>query len=558
MKAELTAQKLRGGYYTPEPIARFLAEWAIQSPAAEVLEPSCGDGNLLIAAAQALLENGANEGDVTEQLLGVEYDVREAKQAEDRLRALDIPVSSETIHIGDFFAFAKEHLYGQRFLGTIISPERRFDAIIGNPPFIRYHNFPEEHRTIAFEFMREAGLHPNRLTNAWLPFLVLSAQLLKDTGRIAMVIPAELFQVNYAAETRQFLSDTFGRITLVTFKKLVFDSIQQEVVLFLGERNGEERHGIRAIELNDIDDLRTYEHTAFVDAELKPMDHSTEKWTQYFLNTEEILLLRSLRADTRLTISGTVIDVDIGVVTGENDFFVLTSEEVEQRGLQPYVRRIVSRSGHLRGTIYSDTDWQSMAGGHTSAYLFTPPASPLEELPPAVQQYILEGQSAGYHEGFKCRIRNPWYVVPTLWVPHAFMLRQVHGYPKIILNEANATCTDTIHRVRFRQGVDGRTVTAAFMNSLTFAFSEVTGRSYGGGVMTFEPSEAERLPLPLNGAHSLNLSALDAQLRSDGVQAVLDNVDRALLTEGLAIDPDTSAMLRGIWEKLRDRRINRK
>ena len=79
-------------------------------------------------------------------------------------------------------------------------------------------------------------------------------------------------------------------------------------------------------------------------------------------------------------------------------------------------------------------------------------------------------KSKGYHQGYKCRIRKRWYVVPSVWVPDAFMLRQVHAYPKLVLNTAQAVCTDTIHRVRFLNGANGETVIAAYLNSLTFAF----------------------------------------------------------------------------------------
>jgi adenine-specific DNA-methyltransferase len=40
MKIVPTYQKLRGGYYTPKPIADFLAQWAIQSSATSVLDPA--------------------------------------------------------------------------------------------------------------------------------------------------------------------------------------------------------------------------------------------------------------------------------------------------------------------------------------------------------------------------------------------------------------------------------------------------------------------------------------------------------------------------------------
>src|SRR2546423_11424308 len=106
--------------------------------------------------------------------------------------------------------------------------------------------------------MSKAGMKPNRLTNTWVPFIVASSFLLAKHGRLAMVIPAELLQVNYAAELRRFLSDYYNKITLITFKQLVFEGIQQEVVLLLAERNGERRTGIRTIELQSISDLASY------------------------------------------------------------------------------------------------------------------------------------------------------------------------------------------------------------------------------------------------------------------------------------------------------------
>ncbi|MEA3341132.1 MAG: class I SAM-dependent methyltransferase, partial [Chloroflexota bacterium] len=159
---------------------------------------------------------------------------------------------------------------------------------------------------------------------------------------------------------------------------------------------------------------------------------------------------------------------------------------------------------------------------------------------------------------YKCRIRKRWYIVPSVWTPDAFMLRQVHAYPKMVLNSAQAVCTDTIHRVHFSNGVDGAVVTAAYLNSLTFAFAEVTGRSYGGGVLTFEPNEAKNLPLPLTNAEQLDLEHFDQLLRNDDIDAVLDITEKALLRDGLGLSVKQTKMLRGIWIKLRDRRINRK
>jgi adenine-specific DNA-methyltransferase len=317
------------------------------------------------------------------------------------------------------------------------------------------------------------------LTNAWVPFLAIAAHLLKPKGRLAFVIPAELFQVSYAAEVRRFVSEFFQRVTLITFKKLVFPDIQQEIILLLAERSGPGPPGIRVIELDDLADLAQNDAGFLQTSAVKPMDHSTEKWTQYFLDAHEIELLRAVRAHPQLTRSGAVLDVDVGVVTGQNDFFVLTEQQARQHDVpDEYLARLVSRSSQLEAAIFAEDDWRNNAAKQAPAYLLHLPKTNAQHVPPSVRQYILFGEAKNWHTGYKCRMRSPWYAVPSVWTPDAFMLRQVHGYPKLVLNRAGATCTDTLHRVRFK-GHQGSAAVAAFMNSLTLACAEVTGRSYG-------------------------------------------------------------------------------
>lgn len=548
MKPALSDQKLRGGYYTPKPIADFFARWAIKKASTKILEPSCGDGIIMESVAETLLDLGASKKNLHSLVHGIEIEPQEILKAENRLRSLGISVHPATFYNGDFFAYCKSHL----------SDVRKFDVVAGNPPFIRYQNFLEEHRVIAFELMEAVGLHPNRLTNSWVPFLVASSLLLNEQGRLAMVIPAELFQVNYAAEIRQFLSDFYSKLTLITFKKLVFEGIQQEIVLLLGERNGDKKRGIRTVEMESIEALRSYEYNDFNENELKPMDHSTEKWTQYFLNTEDILLLRELRNNRGLTKVGEVMQVDVGVVTGENKFFVLNEQQVKDCGLRKYVQPIVSRSGHLAGTIFTKEDWLNNIKKKYQAFLLNVPDKSFERQSQAIKDYILKGEEEKIHKGYKCSIRKRWYVVPSVWNSDVFILRQVHGYPKLILNDTGATCTDTVHRAKFVYKKQGKKIVAAFLNSLTFAFAEVTGRSYGGGVLTFEPSEIESLPIPLINAGKLNFQKVDHLVRENDIASVLNMNDEILLKQGLGLSTKKIMMLRNIWEKLRDRRINRK
>lgn len=544
VKEKLDAQKLRGGYYTPKEIAHFLCRWAIDENTGKVLEPSCGDGNFVEEAILRFKELGIDGKELKNRIKGIELIEEESQKA--KLRAKELGVNSSTIVNSDFFHYLNSN--------TV----EKYDAVLGNPPFIRYQNFPEEHRELAISMMKDLGLNPNKLTNIWVPFLVVSASLLSSKGKLGMVIPAELFQVKYAAETRVFLSNFFDRITIVTFKKLVFKNIQQEVVLLLCEKETAKNKGIRVIECENLGDLNAIDFKAINGSNVKPIDHSTEKWTKYFLSEQEINLLKQLKNDIRVVPCSKILDVDVGLVTGRNKFFMLDDIQVKEWNLEKYTIPVVSKSNQLKGITFSEIDFKENSKAGQAIYLFIPPNKDFDELPKECQNYIKYGESEGFHTGYKCRIRKRWYITPSLWSPDGFALRQVGKYPKLAVNETGASSTDTVHRVRFKDNVNKQLATVSFLNSLSFAFSEITGRSYGGGVMTFEPTEVEEIRIPVLKDLNIDFKEIDQLIRKREIEKVLDIVDQELLIKNHKFTKKEVLKLREIWRKLSDRRNNRK
>jgi adenine-specific DNA-methyltransferase len=542
-----SAQKLRGGYYTPKLVADFLARWALRHADTMALEPSCGDGNISVAAAERLIALGARPGDVTERLTSIELDGEEAEKSAHRLRALGVGIADAPVINTDFFSYCRD----------MALRTTRFDAVIGNPPFIRYHHFDERYRKPAFQIMRNVGLRPTNLTNIWVPFVVAATLLLRDTGRLAMVIPAELLQVGYTAELRRFLADNFAAITIVTFRKLLFDGAQQEVVLLLASRTTMGRSGINVVELDDDHQLASQDFLLHDQGDLKSIDHSTDKWTQYFLSEAEIQLLRRLSRDPSLTRFGDVASVDVGVVTGNNNFFVLSDAQAEAKRLRPFTVPLVGRTTQLPGIVYSEGDMAEDRAASARCHLLLPPNEPKEALPADVVEYLVQGESQAVHEGYKCGIRKRWYIVPSVWAPDAFLFRQINRHPKLVLNETAATSTDTIHRVRFHDKNLVRPTVAAFHNSMTFAFTEVIGRSYGGGVLELEPNEADTIPLPPLQGTNVMLETLDRLSRSNQMTEILDLTDQVYLKHGMGLASADIDALRGIWEKLSLRRTSR-
>ncbi|MFU8845080.1 MAG: N-6 DNA methylase, partial [Bacteroidales bacterium] len=515
VKENISAQKLRGGYYTPQAITDFLCQWSIDKNTERILEPSCGDGNFIESAILRFKELGIEGDELKGRIKGIELLEEESQKA--KARAASFGLNSNTIVNNDFFHYIS------------INGIEKYDSVIGNPPFIRYQSFPEEHRKLAIEMMQSLGLNPNKLTNIWVPFLVVSASLLKDNGKMAMVIPAELFQVKYAAETRVFLSKFFERITIITFKKLVFTNIQQEVVLLLCEKKVQHGKGVRVIECENLEELKSINFKAINGSNVKPIDHTTEKWTKYFLNEDEISLLKRLRTDERIISCKDIMEVDVGLVTGRNEFFMMKEEQVKEWELEKYCIPVASKSNQLKGITFSEKDFSDNSEAQNAIHLFIPPNEDFEKLPMVCQNYIEYGEQQGFNTGYKTRIRKRWYITPSLWVPDAFALRQVGDYPKLILNETGASSTDTIHRVRFKEGVNRDMAAISFLNSLSFGFSEITGRSYGGGVMTFEPTEIEEIQFPVLADLDLDFKKIDELIRKRKIEEVLDIVDEALL-----------------------------
>jgi adenine-specific DNA-methyltransferase len=535
-----TSQKLRGGYYTPVSLARYVCEWALRDGKEKVLEPSVGDGNFLAAL------NGASGKSGAVRVTAVEIDSVEIAKARSRaagLHSLDVKWRNQ-----DFFT-AYEKL------------PRDFDVVVGNPPFIRFQHFDADSREMAFGSLRKHGYHPNKLANAWAAFVQLSIEVLRPGGRLAMVLPAELLQVKYAGELRERVTQMFDHVVLVTFQQLVFEGIQQEVVLLLaeGKRTEAGEHSVvHTVEFADAESLFSVQPLSDAIAHA-PQKHARKdvKWTALFLPDKAFSSLeRAYRTDGVCKL-GDLASVEVGIVTGRNSFFVIDKEQARKVELNGYSQPLVGRTSSLKSIWFDKKDFIAHSDKHPSVLI---DLNGVEEkdLSNAMVRYIKLGEEEGVHNGYKCSIRKRWFDVPSIYVPDAFLFRQIHDAPLLVANKARATSTDTIHRVRFKRKLSAPKLAAAFCNSLTFAWAEVCGRSYGGGVLELEPREAEELPIPLEAASAIDERKLDNILRNGGIEAGLDYSDPILLGEGLGLSASDVKAVRACWVQLRDRRKNRR
>lgn len=547
----LSEEKLRGGYYTSPGVASWLCTWAIRHPDDRILEPSCGDGSFLLAAAHRLRELDPQKNFQPAAFSAVEISASEAQKASDSLKLAIGPSAEGVVVNDDFFSWCERN------------SSELFDVVIGNPPFIRYQSFPEPYRARAMELMQNHGLTPNRLTNIWVPFVVASIGKLAPDGRLALVLPAELLQVTYAGQLRSFLTDRFRRIDVFACNELFFQDAEQEVVLLLAEGGKLQSSRSKACrvamtEARTIHEITSHSAASFIaKARPKSIYHDSEKWLKYFLSSREIDFMRTLRASNVTKPLSSHASVDVGVVTGKNEFFVLDRGKARELGIEEFTSPLVSRSVHLKGSRIEEAEWHALSDAGDRVHLLDVKATVMSKPTGPLARYIALGEALKVHEGYKCSIRNPWYAVPSIWCPQGFLFRQIYDFPRVVLNQANATSTDTIHRLTVATGSPERVIANTY-TWLTAASAEIEGRSYGGGVLELEPTEAERLLMPsaLNGA--LPLEECDRLVRSNRLDLVLEENARVVLMRHMGLSSTDCKMLRTIWQKMRDRRNARR
>ncbi len=524
-------QKLRGAYYTPPAIADFILQWGINGRNnADILEPSCGDG--------VFLERISKSNMLFHSITAVEFEKAEA----DKARAINLH-DSEIIN-ADFHRFC-------------LDTEKRFDLVVGNPPFIRYQYYDETQQQLADVIFKRSMLKRTKLANAWVTFVVGSCQLLKKNGKMGFVIPSELLMVKYAQQLRKFLAQTFNKINIISFKNLVFEEIQQEVVLLLCEKNETNEHLIEHIEVCDTDELlKLNPHRLMFPT--KKIDFHMDKWTYYFLDKDELDLLEKIKTAKMPKIAN-YAHVEVGITTGANDYFTVPQSIVTLYQLQEYARPMVGRSVQVNSLCFTQNDWQKNVENGSKAHLLVFPPKGKETFNKGTQAYLEYGESNKFHEGYKTRIRDYWYVIPSIKLSDALFLRRNNQYPKFVLNEANAYTTDTMHRVFVNEGINKKAFVSSYYNSLSFAFAEILGRNFGGGCLELMPSEVEDIYLPYNESNEDLFDRIDSLLRNNATaDEILDVTDDIILHQRMHLSKKDVALSRSIWHKIMGRRLNRK
>lgn len=490
-----------GAFYTPAVLSQMLADWAIRLPTDTVLEPSFGGCGFLASARTRLNDVGATTPEAL--IFGCDTD----------------PVAFDYL-TGDLAGWDPAgRLVLRDFLECRDIPgwPAKFQTVLANPPYIRHQNLGNAARE---KIANWSGAIPGVGGRAglWAYFISHAIGLLEVGGRMAWVLPGALMQADYARPIRNFFAKRFDRCAAFVVHERLFleEGTDEETVIILadGLREDEREDGRL-----DVDDA-----TTLTELQALITRWDVGDWEGTGHESRPALIgwpedARSLydRLDAHATPLGALASVSIGLVTGANDFFVLSrSRAIEvgltEQDLEPVLPKFIAAPGGR----FTAADHSAYLDKGSKAWLVS---SRGRESNPRITAYLQTFDPERKKDVSTFKKRACWSETSDGKLPDAFLPVMHHAGPRLVLNELGCSSTNTVHRVTFNDTLPPERRMLACLSMMT-TFSqisgEIVGRRYGSGVLKHEPRDAEGIRL------------LMPDLSRDVIEATFEAVDKAL------------------------------
>ncbi len=329
---------------------------------------------------------------------------------------------------------------------------------------------------------------------------------------MAFVVPAEIGHAPYAAPLIEYLAKRFDTIRLVAIRDKLFPELSEDVWLLFADGYG-----------GNTESILLTKRTRFKNLESPPSRGTNvslaewNKWRRlrpFLLGTEIRNLYQSICDGADAVRLGQMARVGIGYVTGANDFFHLRPSQAEWLGIpRHYLLPTVRSARYLASTTVTPATIRAWTKQDKPVLLLRLNAH--DQLPPSVVDYLdtLDGHQA--RSSYKCRNRKPWYAVPDVRIPDAFLSYMSGEGPRLVANDAGCSCTNSIHAVELSGKVRVGEVQTMWQHLVRRLSCEIEGHPHGGGMLKLEPREAGRIVLP---RVNLTLRRAEQALIEDGIE----------------------------------------
>lgn len=501
-------KKLLGRFDTPRPIAQAMTDWAVRSACETVLEPSVGGGVFLRSACARLSALGSKKP--FDQIFACDIDSDPCSEA----MAMGIP--TDHVHWGDFLEFI---------------PRQKYSAVVGNPPYVSLRRTDQAKRISYFAQGLEAGFREKK-GSLWAYFVIKAHSCLAPKGRLAFLLPEAVLYTTYGRNLLDWATQRFSRCSLISIRERCFVSEgtnERVVIVLFDDCGGQPSDGVAINEFGTVQ-----EAIAFLSA----MDPHSSPFGERInghvipqaLSSKAHDIYADLESNKDIIFLGELAKINIGVVTGANSFFLMTEEERVEKGLRrSSLLPCLTKYSDCKNTfLFSDKEWKDSLNNGKRGWLFCPPIdtkdkSSLAHLSTFPQNLIDTNKTFSK--------RSSWYrpVIPP--TPDAFLRYMGEDGPKLALNEAGSTSTNTIHHILFKKTYPRyhkRAIALSIQSTISQVSAEFVGRSYGSGVLKLEPSDCKKILIPIPRCSSQEIDklwnrCLTLTVAGESITAIIDD-----------------------------------
>lgn len=424
---------------------------------------------------------------------------------------------------------------------------QKVEAVIGNPPYVRLRDLPSNEARLAIDVA--SGILQERVPESaslWMPFILRSLDFLLPKGRMALVLPSELLHVKYARPLWSTLGERFGALTVVRVRERIFPEILQDVIILLCDEYG---GGTACVNFNVYERLQDYlgsDGRGGVSVRIEEIVSGGRPFSEALLHGNEWLHVAN---KVHMVKVADVCRFNVGYVSGDKKFFHPNSDLVSDFGIRSRsLVKSVSTSRALRGAGLLTSD---ISRGKLSNLFY-----PVNGISAGERHYISSGIESGVANRYKCRVRDPWYVVPGVKVPD-IVLNSFASVPSPLINDAGLVVSNSLLGGYLAPGIDARDFCGSWYNSLTLLFCEQQIHSLGGGVMVLIPGEVSNVRLPfVSGISEEVLNVISKCLREGDIDSAYRAGDKLILMDLLGLTLQDVEEIRLAVATLRSWRLN--
>lgn len=526
MARQISEKKQYGVFYTPKRVADVLCKWAIRSKSDKILEPSFGGCDFLESSRSRFIELGLQKGVAERRLYGADID----------------PSAFSTL--STFLANPNGHFKQKDFLSLSLSSfpieQAGFDVVVGNPPYVSHHNMSDEQKKTAFKAMSDNTFEIGGRASLWAYFVLHSVSFLKPGGRMAWVLPSSFLYSDYSKEVRDILSNRFKKCLLINLHERLFvsDGTEEISVITLCEE---------LVESNSQPNMRTVSasNTNEIQKIIQRWDsHKTIK--SNFLASDKLTssgakkLYNQLSTNSFTKNLGDLFDIQIGIVSGANSFFILNSENWKKHNLPENISSyILTKFRYAKGLVLERADVDTLLEIGTDCLLVD--TTKANEINGYLQTYLesFPKDKIETMATFTRRKRSGiWHRFNDNRIPDAFFPYMQNKGTWIVINNAGINATNSIHRFYRKSNVTEKEIKLSAISILsTFSqlSAEVEGRTYGAGVLKHEPSEAVKIKILMPDIEERKIDSatkkIDELLRNGLHQEARKSADELLLEQ---------------------------